>query len=383
MQIQQNATVPSSRLRAQDCDLAVFRQLIEVDTDLDQCQNASEVTDGVPIYQPARLVAVDATGMLDELADVLVNGPGILVVRAAVAMPVIDRVDHVFSEIIEEQRAAGGAAGDHFAAAGANDRVWNSLEKLCLRDPEAFAAYYENETLAQVCTAFLGPRYQVSAQVNQVNPGAAAQDPHRDYHLGFLTDEQAELFPAHVHRLSPVLTLQAAVAHCDMPVETGPTMYLPHSQKYLPGYLAWRRPDFKEYFEDNHTQLALGKGDLVFFNPALFHAAGTNSTSDIVRRANLLQISSAFGRAMERIDRTAMVMALYPVLRRWVQDGTAPDRVQRVIAAAAEGYAFPNNLDHDQPLDGLAPESMADKVANALTRDLEIDQMRAAVEGLA
>jgi len=31
--------------------------------------------------------------------------------------------------------------------------------------------------------------------------------------------------------------------------ETGPTMYLPHSQKYLPGYLAWRRPAFREYFQ--------------------------------------------------------------------------------------------------------------------------------------
>jgi ectoine hydroxylase-related dioxygenase (phytanoyl-CoA dioxygenase family) len=34
-----------------------------------------------------------------------------------------------------------------------------------------------------------------------------------------------------------------------MPAETGPTMYLPHSHKYLPGYLAWRRPEFREYRE--------------------------------------------------------------------------------------------------------------------------------------
>jgi ectoine hydroxylase-related dioxygenase (phytanoyl-CoA dioxygenase family) len=35
--------------------------------------------------------------------------------------------------------------------------------------------------------------------------------------------------------------LQGAVAHTDMPAETGPTTYLPHSQKYLPGYLARRQ----------------------------------------------------------------------------------------------------------------------------------------------
>ena len=44
-------------------------------------------------------------------------------------------------------------------------------------------------------------------------------------------DEHLASYPAHLHRTSPVLTLQGAVAHCDMPVESGPTMYLPHSQK--------------------------------------------------------------------------------------------------------------------------------------------------------
>ena len=51
----------------------------------------------------------------------------------------------------------------------------------------------------------------------------------RDYHLGFMTDEQAERYPVHVHALSPMLTLQGAGAHFDMPVESGPTMLLPHS----------------------------------------------------------------------------------------------------------------------------------------------------------
>ena len=67
-----------------------------------------------------------------------------------------------------------------------------------------------------------------------------------------------------------------AVAHVDMPIESGPTLYLPHTQKYGPGYLAWRIPAFREYFEANYIQLPLAKGDMVFFNPALFHAAGNN-----------------------------------------------------------------------------------------------------------
>ena len=136
-----------------------------------------------------------------------------------------------------------------------------------------------------------------------MRPGGQAQDPHRDYHLGFLENDVVEQYPTHVHTLSPALTLQGAVAHSDMPVESGPTMYLPYSHQYLPGYLAWRLPEFRTYFAAHHVQLPLAKGDAVFFNPALFHGAGTNVSADIQRVANLLQVSSAFGRAMETVDR--------------------------------------------------------------------------------
>ena len=47
--------------------------------------------------------------------------------------------------------------GDHFAKPGANDRIWNALEKLCLRDPAVFAAYYGNAVIALVSEAWLGP----------------------------------------------------------------------------------------------------------------------------------------------------------------------------------------------------------------------------------
>ena len=53
-----------------------------------------------------------------------------------------------------------------------------------------FAEYYGNDVIAVVCQAWLGPRYQVTSQVNVVNPGRGMQQvPHRDYHLGFVPDE--------------------------------------------------------------------------------------------------------------------------------------------------------------------------------------------------
>jgi ectoine hydroxylase-related dioxygenase (phytanoyl-CoA dioxygenase family) len=156
-------------------------------------------------------------------------------------------------------------------------------------------------------------------------------------------------------------------------VETGPTLYLPFSQRYAPGYIAFHQPEFTAYFDANHVQLPLRKGDAAFFNPALFHGAGTNVSADVRRMANLLQVSSAFGRAMEIVDRVAMCEALYPVLR------TYPGNVENVIAASAEGYAFPTNLDRDQPIGGLAPPTQADLVRQALTEGWDAAEFTAAI----
>ncbi|MFD9000318.1 phytanoyl-CoA dioxygenase family protein [Streptomyces sp. NPDC059582] len=365
-------------LSAQDCDLAAFRTLVERTTDLAAYPHASAVTDGVLVYDSDRLRgAGDRREVGAELVRALDEGPGVVVLRGAFPDPaVVDRATAVFDALIAEQRASGAGAGDHFARPGANDRVWNALEKAARYDPEAFADYYANDILALVSSAWLGPGYQVTSQVNVVNPGGAAQTAHRDYHLGFLTDEAAAAYPAHVHRLSPVLTLQGAVAHGDMPVESGPTMYLPYSQRYEPGYLAWRRPEFQAYFEDRHVQLPLAKGDAAFFNPALFHAAGTNRTSDVRRMANLLQVSSAFGRAMETVDREAVVNAVFPVLLDRAAAGAGQAWLENVIAASAEGYPFPTNLDEDPPVGGLAPPSQADVVRRAVREEWTAQALR-------
>ncbi|MFE0984475.1 phytanoyl-CoA dioxygenase family protein [Streptomyces rochei] len=367
---------PRSRLSERDCDLDAFRALVEQSTDPAAHPRAAAVEHNVPLYDAGELR--DDEGTAAELVHALADGPGIVVLKGAFPdASVVDRATAVFDALIEEQRASGATAGDHFAAPGANDRVWNALEKAALHDPDTFADYYANDVLALVARAWLGPGYQVTSQINVVNPGGAAQTAHRDYHLGFLSAEAAAAYPAHVHRLSPVLTLQGAVAHCDMPVESGPTMYLPHSQKYEPGYLAWRLPEFRACFEERHVQLPLAKGDAVFFNPALFHAAGTNRSAGIRRMANLLQISSAFGRAMESVDREAVVNAVFPVLLKRRAEGAGERWLENVVAASAEGYPFPTDLDSDPPVDGLAPPSQADVVRRALREEWAPDVLRA------
>lgn len=309
-----------------------------------------------------------------ELAQVLSDGPGAFVLKGAYAdTAVIDEATAIFESIIAEERAAGGDAGDHFGKPGANARVWNAQQKLALRSPEVFAGYFANDAVAVASEAWLGPGYQVTSQVNLVYPGGEAQEPHRDYHLGFMSDEQAEAYPMHVHAMSPLLTLQGAIAHCDMPVDSGTTMLLPHSQKFAHGYLAYGRPDVKEYFAQHMVQLPLAKGDVLFFSPALIHGAGTNRTADVHRMANLLQVSSAFGRALEALDRLAMCEAVYPVLLSLVDEWPAW-ALDNVIAACAEGYPFPTSLDNDQPVGGMAPDSQAATVRRALSQRMpEVD----------
>jgi ectoine hydroxylase-related dioxygenase (phytanoyl-CoA dioxygenase family) len=283
--------------------------------------------------------------------------------------------------MIAEQRASNANAADHFAKPGANDRIWNALEKLCLRDPECFARYYGNAAIALMSEAWLGPGYQVTSQINVVNPGGEAQQPHRDYHMGFQTADALARFPAHAHRLSPVLTLQGAVAHCDMPLDTGPTLYLPFSQTYELGYLAWRQPEFVEYFGRHRIQLPLAKGDAVFFNPALFHAAGSNRTADVKRIANLLQISSAYGRTMESVNRTRMSVALYPALLELRKAGRLSEQeCANAVAACAEGYSFPTNLDRDPPLYGLAPGTQAQLMLKAVREMWPADRFSDALD---
>jgi ectoine hydroxylase-related dioxygenase (phytanoyl-CoA dioxygenase family) len=355
-----------------NCHVADLAAVVAETTDMNDYSGAEAVSGNILVYDSERLrgAIATATGRREaqaELARALMDGPGVVVFKRAFSdASVVDAATDAFDTIIADQRASGAAGGDHFAKPGANDRVWNALEKLAVRAPSVFAAYYANDILALVSAAWLGPAYQITSQVNVVNPGGDPQTGHRDYHLGFMSGDQAAQFPAHVHRLSPVLTLQGAVAHCDMPVESGPTMYLPHSQKYEPGYVAAPLAEFRAFFEANQVQLPLEKGDAAFFNPALFHGAGRNRSSDIRRMANLLQVSSAFGRAMESVDRQRMCDALFPTLLQLKASGMAETRLRNIVTACAEGYAFPTNLDRDQPVGGMAPQTQAELVWQAV-----------------
>lgn len=369
------------------CDLKEFLALIKQHTQAEDVPHAHVIEKEIPIYdmeQLRPLLEDDETRrhIMAEWARVLLSGAGVLVLKRTYAdTTVLDKATRLFENIIAEEKQKSGGGGDHFAAAGANDRIWNSLQKLCETAPEVHLNYFANTTIAAVCEAWLGPNYQMSAQVNLVYPGGAAQQAHRDYHLGFQSSDISASYPAHVHDLSPLLTLQGAIAHCDMPLDSGPTKLLPFSQAYPQGYAAWRRDDFRKLFEERYVQLPLAKGDTLFFNPALFHAAGSNTSKDIHRLANLLQVSSAFGRAMETIDRDKMCRLLFPyAVQAATGHSLSQSELSAAIAATAEGYSFPTNLDSDPPVNGLAPETQAACFTRAVSDGMSAEDFEARLD---
>lgn len=157
-----------------------------------------------------------------------------------------------------------------------------------------------------------------------------------------------------------------------MPPDSGPTRFLPHSHLFEQGYIAYPRPEFKSFFEENYIALELELGDGIFFNPAVFHAAGANTlpaSSGFERKANLLQISCGFGKTMESVDSIPIVEKCWDILSQNVKDkgGKIGLEEECFVKAVGEGYPFPTNLDRRVPGEGgMAPESEQDVLIRGL-----------------
>jgi len=309
-----------------------------------------------------------------EMHHVLESGPGVFVVRNLYNEDVIDESNAIFEKIVKNE---SNSSNDHFAA-GTNTRIWNSFQKVAMENQEAFINYYSNDLVKIIAESWCGPNSQMTAQVNIVRPGGEMQKPHRDYHLGFQENEVVEKFPISIHRLSNYLTLQGGVAHTDMPLESGPTVVLPYSQQYDLGYLTWRDTNFADFFNKYSVQNSMSKGDGIFFNPAIFHAAGANITNNFHRIGNLLQISSAFGKTMEHIDYIKIITHIYPSLLDHIKNKTLSERlIENVLICATDGYAFPTNLDSDKNSDSkLQGMSMFDLTKQSLLDSLSPEKFK-------
>ncbi|MBF0280524.1 MAG: phytanoyl-CoA dioxygenase family protein [SAR324 cluster bacterium] len=357
-----------------DISLEELHQLCGTEADFADFPLASSLEKNVLVYDGDELRRAvkqgQSTEFQSEMAAVFSSGPGVLVLKDAYGdTTVIDRMNIVFDHLFEEQRLFT-AGSDHFSKAGENSRIWNTFQKSALHSPDAYIDYYKNPLIRLVAESWLGPHYQLTAQVNVVHPGGRAQICHRDYHLGFQENDEVSRYPLHAQIMSQYLTLQGAVAHSDMPVESGPTLFLPYSHLYPLGYLAWRDERFRDYFARHAVQLPLLKGDAVFFNPALLHAAGANDTPNIHRIANLLQISSPFARAMENVDLYQIVGHIYSTILEKVRGNALTDtELNTLIMNSCDGYSFPSNLDTDPPRESMAPLTVEELCHNAVREE--------------
>jgi len=151
-------------LRATEARLDDLLRVLALRSATADCPLATHLQDGVPVYDCAALrdqLSVEGEALRDALmaewVQVWEHGAGIVVLQGAFAdAAVVDAVTARFQQIIERERLRG-AVGDHFAKAGANDRVWTAREKLCLADPALFARYYANDMVALASEAWLGP----------------------------------------------------------------------------------------------------------------------------------------------------------------------------------------------------------------------------------
>lgn len=368
-----------------------LKSLCSQQTSQSDYPHSQTIQKNIPIYDLSLKSSTDpeiVSALQEEWHTALHTGPGVYVLKhfyPSTSISLIDSVSEVFSSIITSEEVSSTKKGDHFAASSANSRIWNSLQKHAIASPSTFIPYYGNPWLRAVSESWLGPAYTVTAQVNIVRPSGKPQMPHRDYHLGFQTAEDAAKWPKTMHAVSQFLTLQGAVAHSDMPLDSGPTRLLPYSQLLEDGYMAWRSEEVKEYFAENWVSLPLEKGDAVFFNPALIHAAGENVTvrdangnGGIDRSANLLQVSSAFGKTMEKIDFDAIVLACWDeFLRRSGEETEGWDEIECAVRAMTDAYPFPTNLDRRPPAPGgMAPESQTDIVLQALRERKTKEEIR-------
>lgn len=138
----------AGRLTESDCRISDFARLLDQETLLADYQYASDTNRGVLFYS-AEVIRAQAAEpepreqIADELARALLSGPGIVVFTGAFDTEhALDQTTALFSGIVAEQHASGIVNGDHFAKPGANDRIWNALQKLAITAPELFVRYY-------------------------------------------------------------------------------------------------------------------------------------------------------------------------------------------------------------------------------------------------
>ena len=239
---------------------------------------------------------------------------------------------------------------DHFAKAGANDRIWNALEKLAVRDPDAFVDYYGNDILALVVDRLARPRLPDDLAGQRRPPGRHGAGPAPRLPPGLPVQRGRRPLP---RPRAPALAgadpagRGGALRHAGR--VSGPTMYLPYSHQYAPGYLAWRLPGVPRVLRRRATSSCRWPRATPLLQPGAvprrrYQRVGRRA-ADGEPAAGVLGLRSGDG---DRRPGPRCRRAIYPVLQARRRRRRRPrTRCVNALACAAEGYPFPTNLDLD------------------------------------
>ena len=302
----------------------------------------------------------------DEINQILLEGPGFFYCKNAVPDDVCDGLKKTFKCITDFQKEKKLELGDSFGMKGAANRVWRAWDELAKSNPELFINFAKYEADSRISEAYLGPRVQYTAQLNETNPGAAAQSWHQDYMLGFETTTNRLKYPTHHQQFSKSATLQIGVALEDVSMEMGPTMLIPFTNTEKEPYSQIMLED-QALLEKLKVQEPLKKGSMIVFCPATTHAAGANQ-SDHTRSVLLFQNGTGGAKLMDSQDNRAMIKQVYPILLKQIKDRQiTPGEAERVIKKMSNSFSYPTDskLFLQQPGQTF-PDSQTDIVLRAL-----------------
>ena len=298
----------------------------------------------------------------DEIVNILKDREGFFIVKDAFDPKLIDSNRESYYEILSKEK------WDHSRVKGTGKRIWRSLEKLALMDPHGWIYFYCNSALDHVFEAWLGPLYQLTAQINIINQDHKNLPVHFDYHFGMLRKDLQNKFPDTQKYMNQFMTLQAIVPHSNMNFENGGTRIYSGSQKSFVENFNLTEKEVESLFCKNAICPNLNIGDVLFLNSSLLHAGGVNKTSED-RIALLIQASSAFGIPMEQNDYNLIhdvifenVCELYKEGKLAFEDGI------RAIRNSSSSYLFPVNFDEISPRHGILPFTQTEKLIKKFSK---------------
>ena len=126
-----------------DINLCDFADLCSQKVSKTNYPFCSNIKKKVVIYNGEQIRSIINTPksfeLKSELHYCLKEGPGVLIIQQAfLQKKTIDKASEIFLGIIKKEKGNAIHHGDHFARPGQNERLWNSLQKLCEIDPKTF-----------------------------------------------------------------------------------------------------------------------------------------------------------------------------------------------------------------------------------------------------